>query len=618
MVFDLSAIARDLEAGAVAPARRALRHRLGDAPADPDALFLAGIAEGLSGGNPLRWHLRCLALAAGHAGAAANAAVQLAAAGAAIPALRCLRRLLALDPAAAVGHGNLGIMLIEADPAAAARAFARILAAFGPDPQTLVNLGAAREKLRRLGEAERAYRQAAAAEPRWPLSLYNLALTAQGRGDVERTLVLLRRVLTGAPDDSFVHSNLLFALTYRADAAGRIVSAEARRWAARHARVAPVGGPPWPNARETGRRLRIGYLSSDLRSHAVSRNLEGLLRHHDHAGFEIVAYSATRNPDPVTGRLKSLVDLWRDVAAFDDRSIAETIRGDGIDILVNVAGHTGHNRARVPAFRPAPVQASLFDLATTGMDQVDHWFTDSALHPGDTREDFVERLERLPALVVHEPPESAPELTPLPALAARGVTFVSCNNPAKLSAETLALWGRILHAVPGARLLLKYSDAFADPLTQARFAALFGGLGIDRSRLVFAPAVLDQAGHLAIVGSADIALDPFPFNGSTTTFEALWMGLPVVALSGSSFLSRMSLATLLHAGLPDLVAPDGDAYVRIAVDLAQDLPRLAALRAAMRPRLAASLLCRPEPYARSVEAAYRRMWEAWCRADSTG
>jgi protein O-GlcNAc transferase len=615
MVFDPHSVANDLASGQTATALLRLRRRLCEAPTDTDALFLYAIAAHAMGEMALDRNRRVLAVVPMHVGAAANAAGALAERGALSPALRLLRRAVAVEPAFPEAYGNLGLCLLNlGDFAGAVVALKRVLRLGQPEPLTFVNLGTAFERLRRKDAAQRAYRTSAVLAPDFSLSVYNLALLAQAQGDAERAIDLFRRALALNPDDAFVHSNLVFCLAYRADYGSRRRATEAVRWAERHARVPPVQAGSWTNTPEPGRRLRIGYLSADLRTHAVAHNISGLIRHHDRLAVEVTLYSATPSHDGTTEAFRAAADGWREVSRLDDESIARQIHADRIDILCNIAAHTGHNRPRVPAFRPAPVQVSMFDLGTTGVPQVDYCVTDPVLNPPDTPEPFVETLVRLPWLVPHDPPAEAPMVTPLPAASSGRVTFVSANNPAKISPETIVLWSRILAGVPASRLMLKYADAFSDAATRARFEELFARHGIGTERLIFLPGGGDVATHLAQVGSADIALDTFPFNGSTTTFQSLWMGVPVVALAGSCFMGRFGASFLTTAGLPELVAADGDAYVAIAVGLAADDSRLSALRAGLRARVAGSPLCQPEPYARAVEAAFRDMWQRWCES----
>ncbi len=534
------------------------------------------------------------------------------AAGDIVGASRLLRRALCLDPGVVACLGSLGLARFDGgDWEGAIVAFRRALALSGMEPATLINLGAAEEKRKRREAAEGAYRAAAALAPELPLAPYNLALLTQARGDVERAIVLLRRTLSLTPDDAVVHSNLIFSLAYRADFGSRNRAAETLRWSARHAQVTPIGGS-WSNKAEPDRRLRIGYLSADLRAHPVAQNLIGLLRHHDPRQVEIALYSVTPTEDRMTEALRGVSGRWCNLVGSDDETIARRIHADGIDILVNVAAHTGHNRPRVPAYRPAPVQANLFDLGTSGVAEVDYLLSDAVATPPHTSELFVETIERLPWLCTHELPEDSPPVTPLPAAKAGKVVFASINNPAKVSPETVVVWSRILGRIPEARLRLKYLDAFADRRTRERFEALFAASGVGPERIEFLSDGGSVGDHLAQLGSADIALDPFPFNGWTATFQALWMGLPVVSLAGSCFMGRIGASFLTTVGLPELVAATEDAYVGVAEALAADVGRLAALRAGMRSRVQASPLCRPADHAREVEAAYRRMWRRWC------
>jgi len=473
----------------------------------------------------------------------------------------------------------------------------------------LLNLGVALERVGRKSEAQAHYRTAIAIAPDFDRAVYNEALLAQGRGDMEAAIGLFERTLAIAPDDIRVRSNLVFALAYRADDGNRARAAEAIRWGHRHRPLVPP--PPPTTEKDPERRLRIGYLSADFRASPVARNVEGLIRYHDRATAEVALYSVTPTSDAVTARLRDHADLWRDLAHADDGAVAEQIRRDRIDILVVLGGHTSDNRPRIATFRPAPVMVSAHDLGTSGMAEVAYWLTDPILHPTDTRESFVETLIRVPCFYLHTPPAEAPMVVPRPGLPG-ATTFVSANNPAKLSPAAIGLWSRVLAAVPQAKLVLKHADAFADPATRLRHESEFARHGIPADRLSMVFGSRNPREHLATVGAADIALDPFPFNGSTTTFEALWMGLPVVTLTGSCFVGRVGMSMLAAVGLSELVAQDEDDYVRIARALASHPARLAALRAGLGARVSASPLCQAAPYARAVEAAFRDIWRSWC------
>jgi protein O-GlcNAc transferase len=267
-----------------------------------------------------------------------------------------------------------------------------------------------------------------------------------------------------------------------------------------------------------------------------------------------------------------------------------------------LAGHTARNRPLVAAWGGAPVQASFHDLTTSGLSAMDWWITDGVLHPEGTRERFTEKLWRLPCFYLHRPPAEAPEVGPLPCEERGHVTFVSCNNPAKVTAEVVGLWAEVLTAVPGSRLMLKYVDWFADAAVRQRYLSLFGEYGV-ADRLDFRGRDLRRADQLALLNEADIALDPFPFNGSTTTFEALWMGVPVVTLAGERFVGRVGASVLTAAGHSELVAADRAGYIAMAAALAADRTRLAELRRTLRPSLLASPLCDARGYAEMFEDA---------------
>ncbi|MSP49090.1 MAG: hypothetical protein EXQ95_07155 [Alphaproteobacteria bacterium] len=439
----------------------------------------------------------------------------------------------------------------------------------------------------------------------------SLALNPSGRGtwnnlatavpELADVMEALGRTLALAPDDAAAHSNLIFALAYVPEADGGRRLGEAMSWGARHASPRPP--PTFANPRDSDRRLRVGYLSGDLRQHPIAYNVEDLLRCHDRRQVEVVAYSSTTTADAATRRIAGAVDLWRDVAGRTEAETAAAIRADGVDVLVVLAGHAGSNPLAVAGFRPAPVQVSFHDVSTSGVDAIDAWLTDPILHPADTPELFVETLVRLPSFYLHRPPGEAPVPEP------RGVgpiIFGSFNNPLKLGPAVLDAWARILDAVPGTRLLVKYKNRFASPLVQAPVRHALG------DRVDFLVRDVSRAEQLGLWNLVDIALDPFPFNGSATSFEALWMGVPVVTLAGDRFVGRVGASLLAQVGLGRLVASDTAGYVDRAVALASDRPALAGLRAGLRDRIAASPLCDAEAYARNVEAAYRDLWRAWC------
>ncbi len=352
-------------------------------------------------------------------------------------------------------------------------------------------------------------------------------------------------------------------------------------------------------------RLRVGYLSSEFRNHPVARSLRPLFECRDRERFEVHGYCLTGARDATRDLFVASADGWRDLAGRPDADIAAAVRADGIDILVHVAGHFDQNRLGVALHRPARVHASLFDSATSGLPEIDCLFADATQAPRGGREWFAERVVRLPNLYLHEPIADAP------AVLARDpdapVAFAAFCNPVKINDAVLAAWRRVLARVPGSTLVLGHHRAFEDPAMHARIVAGLAGDGVDPARVFFRRAIADPAAHLSAYAGIDVALDTFPFNGSTSTFEALWMGVPVVTLAGGTVMSRWAAAMLRPLGLAGLAATDIDSYVELAADLARDRQRLAALRATLRGRLSASSLCNTVRWTRRIERVYRTL-----------
>lgn len=363
----------------------------------------------------------------------------------------------------------------------------------------------------------------------------------------------------------------------------------------------PARPPRGPRAK-----LRVGYVSADFRAHPAANCLLPLFECRDRARFEAYGYSLAPVEDATGARFRALADGWRQAHALTDRDLAAAIRADGIDILVIYAGHFDRNRPTLALHNPAPVVVSFGDCATSGLPETDYLFADAALVPRVSAEPFAERVVRLPCQYVNLPPEGVPEPRPRPAGAA--LALASFSNPVKLNGATLALWAEVLARLPEATLTLGFQRAFEDPDLVARVRAPFAARGVDLARVRFRPPPADAAGHLAAYDEVDIALDPFPFNGSTTTFEALWMGVPVVTLVGRTMVARWATAILRRVGLGDLCAADAAEYVDTVAALAADPARRAALRRALRGRLAASTTCRPARWMRHVERAYRAVW----------
>jgi predicted O-linked N-acetylglucosamine transferase (SPINDLY family) len=552
---------------------------------------------------------RAVALAPAHARAHANRGAALHAAGRLDEAIAALGRALALEPRGIAAHANLGRALHDADRIDEAEAV--LLRALGIDPgcaEVHMNLGNVQKDQARIAEAVRSY---------------------------ERALEL-------EPGHAAAASHRLFALHLDPDRDAETLRTECRRWADRFAaplaaEIRPQTLSPWERVPEgrvragaqpsamasstpaegqrattgLGRRLCIGFVSADFRSHPVGRLLLPLFVHRDRDRYEFHAYSDVRAVDAVTRQFADLADAWHTIAGRSDAEVARRIRDDGIDILIDLAQHTAGNRLLVFARKPAPVQVSMLGMpAATGLATIDYRLTDGCLEPAgtgtaDQDEADIERPLRLPhGFWCYPPVHDAPPVGELPALSARTITFGCLNQSAKLSRPALELWIKILESVDGARLLLQVSSAWQ----RDRIHAMFRAGGIAPERIAFARRV-PLLTYLASYHAVDVGLDPFPYSGGTTTMDALWMGVPVITLAGRTAVGRGGVSILTNVGLPELIAGTPDEYIAIARALAGDPGRLAELRRGLRGRMAASPLLDGRQYAADLEAAFRRMWQ---------
>jgi protein O-GlcNAc transferase len=417
-------------------------------------------------------------------------------------------------------------------------------------------------------------------------------------------------------DAAVPQSDLLLALNYADDQSPEMLLAEHRAWGRHYAGLAPI--EPFANPVDPERRLRVGYMSPDFRDHSVSFSMIPLLEGHDRAQVEVVCYADVAQPDAWSERVRALTDRWVPIAGRGDAEVAEIVRGDGIDLLVDLTGHTASHRLPVFARKPAPVQLAYIGYPNTrGLPAIDYWITDAVADPDGAERHYTEKPIRLPRcfLCYRSPEELA--VSPPPMRTAGHVTFGSFNNFSKASPATLELWAQVLAAVPGSRLLLK-ARTMQTPSLRAVVAATFAKRGVSADRLQMEGWTPERSAHYRAYDRVDIALDPFPYNGTTTTCEALWMGVPVVALLGDRHAARIGASLLTAVGLPELVADTPAAYVEIAAGLAGDLERLQALRAGMRQRLLASPLCDGQGLALAIEAAYRAAWRNWCDAAHAG
>jgi protein O-GlcNAc transferase len=480
-------------------------------------------------------------------------------------------------------------------------------------PEVLSNLGVALRDQGKLGEAVARYERALAIKPEYPEALSNLGVALIDQGKLDDAIACYERAIAVKPDYVEAYSNRAFCLNYHDKVTAAEVFSAHCHW---HERIArPVSKPmAYANKREIERRLKVGYVSPDFCQHSVAFFIEPLLRAHDRQAVEVFCYADVTRPDAVTERLRGYADHWLMTVGRLDDDLAERIRKDRIDILVDLAGYTLKNRLGVFARKPAPVQVTWMGYPnTTGLDTIDYRLVDAVTDPvGEADAWASETLVRLEGgFLCYGGAEDVPEPTVPPCLMTHTVTFGSFNNPAKLSDATLDTWARLLDRVPKARLLLK-GKPLGDAATRVLFLSRLGERGVEAERVELVSWLSSPAMHLALYDRVDIALDPFPYNGTTTTCEALWMGVPVVTLLGDRHAGRVGASLLTQVGFTDWIASSVDEYLEIATELAADPNQLNELRHTLRARLAASTLCDGRAFAHKIEAAYRTMWQHWC------
>ena len=450
-----------------------------------------------------------------------------------------------------------------------------------------------------------------AIKPDFAEAYNNLGDVLNLQGKLDEAVANFQQALRIKPDYATAHGNLAFSLNYHSNIEPAAIFAEHRRWGEVHGRFSETP-LTYRNLPDPNRRLRIGYVSPDFRRHSAAFFSEHLLTHHDRDHFEIMCYAEVAIPDATTERLHALSDGWWSTCGMTDAQVADLVHTDEIDILVDLAGHTANNRLLVFARKPAPVQVAHAYATTTGITAIDYRLTDRWAEPPEHTDLYTEELVHLPdGFLCYAPPQEAPPVGPLPARETDYITFGSFNNLPKINPQVVALWAKILLATPKARLILK-SKPLSDPGTRERYFSLFDANGISRERvslISYAPSLKE---HLGLYNQVDIGLDPFPYNGQVTTFEALWMGVPVVTLAGRVYVGRTGISFLSRLGLTELIADTPQRYVEIAVQLADNLERLSSLRASLRGQMAGSPLCDGQTFTRGLEDAYRRMWHRWC------
>ncbi|MFQ5508267.1 MAG: tetratricopeptide repeat protein [Leptospirillia bacterium] len=529
------------------------------------------------------------------------------------------------DPATL--HYLLGdTFLKERNAAAAEEHVTRFARLRRKSPEALLMQGLLAFGQKRLTDSKKYFESALEINPNHPHVLWYLADTLFALAENDRAAEIGERARTLMSNNQVLDDAYLFGLCYSSRSATEI-GRERITWGENYLRRHPP--PPFfhDNDPDPERRLRVGYISNDLVNHPVGWFMLPLFEHHNPAVVAVFAYSNAARQDAMSARLQDHTFAWHNIRDMSARQVADRIRADRIDLLVDLSGHTAKNRLDVLACKPSPVQISyLGDAATTGLSTVDWRITDSIVDPEGAEDAYSERLHRLdPPFFCYAPraeedsmaaatrssfPSAGP-VRPLPAASNGYITFGSLINPIKLNKRILTLWGRVLEEVPGSRLYM-FRDTFGDPGTRAHFLAMFKACGIPPERIDLDTEPVSQGSHLVRYGHMDICLDTLPFCGHATTCEALWMGVPTISRIGDSFAGRMGASLLGAAGLDEWVAHSDEEFVAIARRMAEDPERLGQLRASLRKKVRVSALCDGAGFTRRMEQAYRTLWQAWC------
>ena len=529
-------------------------------------------------------------------------------------ALAWCEKTLAMWPDSPAANFNLGVAYTNMRQLPEAIACFEKALALKPDfADAYNNLGVAYKEQARYDEAVRCFEQAIALRPTFAEAYNNLGSAFKDQGKPDASRQQYENAIALAPDYAAAHNNLLLSMQYAAGITQQELYEMHLRFGAQFEPPLLAQRLPHAPGRERAKRLKIGYVSPDFRRHAVAFFIEPILAHHDKEQVEIFCYYSHTIVDEFTTRLQADADHWIACHGMPDRQLAERIHADGIDILVDLAGHSAGNRLLAFAHKPAPVQASYIGYpSTTGLRSIDYRITDGfAEPPGQSEHVNVEQLWRLPEVFCcyAADPKSPPVIDHPPCDDNGHITFGCFNNYAKVSDPAISLWAQIMANVPGAKLMLEILG-LDNPGMREGVEQRFARLGIDPARLVL--IANDRRNQFVLYNRIDIALDPFPCNGGTTSFDTLWMGVPFVTLAGTNFISRLGVTILHNGGLDELIAADEQEYIQVATALALDRKRLGQLRDGLRERTRASPLMDIVRFTRHLEQAYRGMWERWC------
>lgn len=597
----------------------------------------------LAGG--IKIYERALALCPKHGEALYNLGVAYSEAKELDKAIFMYQMAIAAAPQCAEAHNNLGVLHRERGNLEAALTCYEAALTVRPNfPQGLNNLAVLYTQQGRAAEALNMLLAAIMAKPDYAEAYNNLGVLQRDVGDAVAAVDSYLRCCEYDPDNRNSGQNRLLALNYIHHGEEELVCAAHAAWGQRFQQLHPQLTPLQPSPEDileaktiststtctssstaaNKRPLVVGYISPDLFLHSVSYFAEAPLRHHNSSRVHTIVYSVCPKPDDKTRRLAAAVTAaggtWRDVPQLSEKELADAIRADKVDILVELTGHTANNRLGTMARRPAPIQVTWIGYPnSTGLRSIDYRFTDAICDRVDTTQTYTEQLVRLPGcFLCYTPAHDAPPVALLPAVRNEYITFGSFNALAKQTPEVLAVWARILRSIPASRLVLK-NKPFACDAVRQKFWAAFESEGISRDRVDLLPLTADTKDHLAQYGLMDICLDPWPYAGTTTTAEALFMGVPCLTLAGRCHAHNVGASLVSALGLErDWVASSIDDYVAKAQELSSDIEVLISLRAGLRKRMQRSVLCDAVRFVDQLEDAYRDLWNKWINGDHSG
>jgi predicted O-linked N-acetylglucosamine transferase (SPINDLY family) len=558
---------------------------------------------------------RVIELKPDHFGAYNNLGLALQKMGKIDEAITCYQNALEINPQCAEALNNLGLLMKEAgyfDEAIAN--YQKALQIKSDYTDALNNLGTAWDVKGHLSQAISCYRKTIEIDPYYVHAYNNLGSALKDSGDLREAERYFRHALHIQSDYIAAQSNMLLTMNYDSRYTAETVFSEHIQFAERFEKPLTADQVPHLNEPAPDRRLRIGYVSPDFKRHSVSYFIEPVLLSHNHDNYEIYCYADVLVPDDVTRRLHGYADNWLNIVGKSDKDVAALIRAHKIDILVDLAGHTAKNRMLAFARKPAPIQISWIGYpATTGLSVMDYKIVDHYTNPpGMTEHLYSENLIRMPkSFLCYLPERDNPDVVPLPALKSGYVTFGSFNTFAKVTPEIMGLWSNILKSVPGSCLLMK-AKSLSDKSIRDFIIDLFKQKGIDSERIELLGWEPLLKSHLETYSRIDIALDTFPYHGTTTTCEALYMGVPVITLEGNTHASRVGVSLLSNVDLVELIGSTREEYIARAVDLAHDLEKLQSLRQRLRDMMLQSPLTNRESFTLILEKYYRNIWMNWC------